>query len=150
VRTKKKTNPWVGVVVMTHGNAALELLSAARSIVGELRATIAVGLPVGAEMQQILTRLAQSCDEVDEGAGVLMLVDIHGSTPFNAAMALLDGTRPAEVLCGVNLPMLIKLATVDRRSKLPESLAEELRESGRRSIRLGSELTGKVLAGSRG
>lgn len=150
MRTKKKTNPWVGVVVVTHGDAATEMLAAARSIVGELRGTIAVGLPVGTEMQEILTRLAQACDAVDEGAGVLLLVDIHGSTPFNAAMALLDGTRPAEVLCGVNLPMLIKLATTDRRGKLPETLAEELRDVARRSIRLGSELTGKVVAGGRG
>ena len=55
--------------------------------------------------------------------------------------------RPAEVLCGVNLPMLLKMATVDRTLTHPIALAEELRDAGRRSIRLGSELTGKVAVG---
>ena len=73
-----------------------------------------------------------------------LLVDVHGSTPFHASMTMLDGTRAAEVLCGVNLPMLIKLANFDRSNGPPIVLAEELRDSGRRSIRLGSELTGKV------
>jgi mannose/fructose-specific phosphotransferase system component IIA len=59
-------------------------------------------------------------------------------------MAMLDGTRPAEVLCGVNLPMLMKLSTIDRTDGPPIALAEALRECARRSIRLGSELTGKV------
>ncbi len=102
--------------------------------------------PVGAEMHALVEKISQACEDVDQGAGVLLLVDVHGSTPFHAAMTMLDGTRPAEVLCGVNLPMLIKLANLDRTQGPPIVLAEELRESGRRSIRLGSELTGKVAA----
>ncbi len=57
---------------------------------------------------------------------------------------MLDGTRPVEIVCGVNLPMLIKLATVDRRGLRPVEVAEILKEVGKRSIRLGSELTGKL------
>jgi mannose/fructose-specific phosphotransferase system component IIA len=59
-------------------------------------------------------------------------------------MTMLDGTRPAEVLCGVNLPMLIKLANLDREPGPPVVLAEELRDSGRRSIRPGIRADRKV------
>jgi len=92
----------------------------------------------------VIHRIEQACGQVDRGAGILILVDVHGSSPFQACMAMVDGTRPLEIVCGVNLPMLIKLATVDRSDLAPAEMAELLREVGRRSIRLGSELTGKV------
>jgi mannose/fructose-specific phosphotransferase system component IIA len=57
---------------------------------------------------------------------------------------MLDGTRAVEIVCGINLPMLIKLATVDRKSLRPVEIAEIAKEVGKRSIRLGSELTGKI------
>jgi PTS system mannose-specific IIA component len=134
----------VGVVVVTHGRAAEAMVAASRAILGRIPALVAVSTPVGAELEALVERISNACDEVDTGAGVLLLVDVHGSTPFHAAMTMLDGTRAAEVLCGVNLPMLIKLANFDRSNGPPIVLAEELRDSGRRSIRLGSELTGKV------
>ena len=134
----------VGVVVITHGRAAEAMVAASRAILGKIPGLAAVSTPVGAELASLVERISTACEEVDSGAGVLLLVDVHGSTPFHAAMTMLDGTRPAEVLCGVNLPMLIKLANFDRTSGPPIVLAEELRDSGRRSIRLGSELTGKV------
>jgi PTS system mannose-specific IIA component len=136
--------PQVGVVVVTHGRAAEAMLAAARAILGRIPALAAVTAPVGAEMHALVEKISQACEDVDQGAGVLLLVDVHGSTPFHAAMTMLDGTRPAEVLCGVNLPMLIKLTNLDRTQGPPVVLAEELRDAGRRSIRLGSELTGKV------
>ena len=85
----------------------------------------------------------RACDEVDRGAGVLILADVHGSSPFQACLAMMDGTRAVEIVCGVNLPMLIKLATVDRRGLRPAEVAELVKEVGKRSIRLGSELSGK-------
>jgi mannose/fructose-specific phosphotransferase system component IIA len=81
---------------------------------------------------------------VDGGVGVLILVDIHGSSEFQACLAMVDGTRAIEIVCGVNLPMLLKLATVDRKGLRPPEMAELLKEVGKRSIRLGSELTGKI------
>ena len=135
--------PIVGVVVVTHGRAAEAMVAASRAILGRIPSLVAVSTPVGAELESLVERISTACDEVDNGAGVLLLVDVHGSTPFHASMTMLDGTRAAEVLCGVNLPMLIKLANFDRMGP-PVVLAEELRDSGRRSIRLGSELTGKV------
>ena len=141
---KTTKDPMVGVVVVTHGRAADAMLSASRAILGRIPAIEAISTPVGADMHELVEKISRACEDVDQGAGVLLLVDVHGSTPFHAAMTMLDGTRPAEVLCGVNLPMLIKLANLDRRLVPPVILAEELRDSGRRSIRLGSELTGKV------
>lgn len=120
------------------------MLAAAKAILGDLPAVTTACVAVGEEVRAMIGQLSRKCEEVDRGVGVLLLVDIHGSSPFHAAMTMLDGTRPAEVLCGVNLPMLIKLATVDRCFTTPVALAEELRDLGRRSIRLGSELTGKV------
>jgi mannose PTS system EIIA component len=137
-------HPIVGVVVVTHGRAAEAMVAASRAILGRIPSLTAVSTPVGAELETLVERISTACDEVDNGAGVLLLVDVHGSTPFHASMTMLDGTRAAEVLCGVNLPMLIKLANLDRTMGPPIVLAEELRDSGRRSIRLGSELTGKV------
>jgi len=141
---KKTKDPLVGVVIVTHGQAAQAMVAAAHEILGRVPAVGSVCATVGEEMTPLVERISQACEEVDQGAGVLLLVDVHGSTPFHAAMTMLDGTRPAEVLCGVNLPMLIKLANIDRTQGPPIFLAEELRDSGRRSIRLGSELTGKV------
>jgi mannose/fructose-specific phosphotransferase system component IIA len=140
-------DPVIGVVVVTHDQAAVSLVHGAFAIVGELPAITAVCVGNGEVFTKIVEKISRACEEVDQGGGVVLLVDVHGSTPFHAAMAMLDGTRPAEVLCGVNLPMLIKLATIDRRLIPPVMLAEELRDVGRRSIRLGSELTGKVAIG---
>ena len=144
---RRKQEPMLGVVVVTHDQAAISLVAAAFAIVGELPAVSAVCVGVGEAFNKIVEKISRACAEVDQGAGVLLLVDVHGSSPFHAAMSMLDGTRAAEVLCGVNLPMLLKMATVDRTLTPPISLAEELREAGRRSIRLGSELTGKVAVG---
>lgn len=144
---RRNQDPQVGVVVLTHDQAAIALVSAAAAIVGEQPALTAVCAGVGEAFPSMVEKISRACEEVDQGSGVLLLIDVHGSSPFHAAMSMLDGTRAAEVLCGVNLPMLIKLATVDRRLMTPVALAEELRDAGRRSIRLGSELTGKVAVG---
>ncbi len=147
--------PRVGVVVVTHEGAAHCLCGAARAILGPARGAVtplpdieSVDCGMSEDTMTIVNKIKAACDRVDRGAGILLLVDVHGSTPFNAAMSMLDGTRPAEVLCGVNLPMLIKLSTVDRIGLGPTQVAETLREIGRRSIRLGSEMTGKVAVSS--
>lgn len=145
--SRRRKEPLVGIVVVTHDEAAVALVAAASSIVGDIPALTAVCVGIGETFQGVVGKISRACDGVDQGAGVLLLIDVHGSSPFHAAMAMLDGTRPAEVLCGVNLPMLIKLATIDRSLTQPVALAEELRDAGRRSIRLGSELTGKVAVG---
>jgi PTS system mannose-specific IIA component len=140
-----ENDPPVGVVVVTHGGAGHCLLDAAASIVGPIEYAEAVGVSMAESFDHVIHQIEQACTDVDHGAGVVILVDIHGSSPFQACLAMLDGTRAIEIVCGVNLPMLLKLATVDRRELRPYELAELLRDVGRRSIRLGSELTGKIV-----
>ncbi|HET6284010.1 MAG TPA: hypothetical protein VFH73_23845 [Polyangia bacterium] len=139
-----EAQPMVGLVVVTHGGAGQCFLSAAAGIVGPLPSAVAVGVAMAERFDDTVNRIERACDDVDSGLGVLILVDIHGSSPFQACLAVLDGSRPIEIVCGVNLPMLLKLATIDRAGLHPSEMAELLRDVGRRSIRLGSELTGKV------
>jgi mannose/fructose-specific phosphotransferase system component IIA len=134
----------VGLVVVTHGGAADCMLDAVAGILGPLPASFAISISMQEHFDETLERVTRACERVDGGAGVLLLVDLQGSSPYQACMAMMDGTRAVEVVCGVNLAMLLKLSTVDRRELRPHELAELLREVGRRSIRLGSELTGKV------
>ncbi|MGC9985621.1 MAG: hypothetical protein ABSF35_18580 [Polyangia bacterium] len=139
--------PMVGIVVVSHEQVAFSMLEAARRVVGTLPGVAVVCASASDDSAVLTQRVAQACGDVDDGAGVLMMVDVYGSTPFHVAMAMLDGTGAGEVLCGVNLPMLLKLATLDRTRLTPGELAQELCECGRRSIRIGSELTGKVVVG---
>jgi PTS system mannose-specific IIA component len=134
----------VGLVIVTHGGCGASMLSAAGDIVGFVPAAASVAVAVGEDFGDVVRRVAHACDQVDVGAGVLILVDVHGSSEFQACLAMVDGTRPVEIVCGVNLPMLIKLATVDRRAMGPAAMADLMKEVGKRSIRLGSELTGKI------
>lgn len=136
--------PPVGLVVVTHGGAADCLLQAVAGILGPLPAAVPVSVFMDETFDETLARVERACDEVDTGAGVVLLVDLQGSSPYQACMAMMDGSRPVEVVCGVNLAMLLKVATIDRCEPRPPELAELLREVGRRSIRLGSELTGRV------
>ncbi len=136
--------PQVGLVIVTHGSSGECLLAAASGLVGPLDSSAAVSVGFGDGFDEMVRAVEHACEEVDSGAGILILVDVHGSSPFRACLAMLDGTRPIEIVCGVNLPMLIKLATVDRRGMPPGEVAELVKEVGKRSIRLGSELTGKL------
>ena len=136
--------PLVGLVIVTHGGSGECMLAAAGDIVGPVSAATAVAVSVQEEFNDVVRRVGRACDEVDRGAGVLILVDVHGSSEFQACLAMADGSRPIEIVCGVNMPMLIKLATVDRQGMRPEDMAELIKEVGKRSIRLGSELTGKI------
>jgi PTS system mannose-specific IIA component len=136
----------VGLVIVTHGGCGACLLSAAAEIVGALEAAASVAVVVGEDFGETVRRVAHACDGVDSGAGILILVDVHGSSEFQACLAMVDGARPVEIVCGVNLPMLIKFATVDRHARRPPEIADILKEVGKRSIRLGSELTGKIVA----
>src|SRR4051812_6514810 len=95
-------DPIIGVVVVTHDQAALSLVAGAFAIVGQLPAVTAVWVGVGEAFPRIVEKISRGCEQVGQGSGVLLLVDVPGSSPFRAAMAMLDGTRPAEVLCGVN------------------------------------------------
>jgi PTS system mannose-specific IIA component len=135
----------VGLVVATHGRLAEELLRTAQGIVGPIEQC--EGVTVGAEssMEDARARLGEAVKRVDTGDGVLVLTDMFGGTPANLALTFLD--EKLEVVTGVNLPMLLKLATA--RADLSLHAAAELVASyGQKNITLASELLrGRVQKG---
>ena len=128
----------IGVVVVTHGQLATELLNAAETIVGDLPRFAAVSIGWHDDTEDARGEIEQAIARVEEGAGVLILTDMFGGTASNLAMSFLSqGT--VEVITGVNLPMLIKLANLPEQSDLLAS-AREMREHGRNAIWVASDL----------
>ena len=128
----------IGVVVVTHGQLANELVNAAEMIVGDLPQFTAVSLGWHDEVNDAREDIAQAIDRVRGDEGVLLLTDMFGGTPSNLGMTFLEEDR-VEVITGVNLPMLIKLANLQRSSNL-HAVAQEMREHGRAAIWVASEL----------
>jgi PTS system mannose-specific IIA component len=128
----------VGVVVVTHGQLATELLNAAQMIVGELPRFTAVSIGWHDDVDVARRALEQAIASVDRGQGVLLLTDMFGGTPSNLGLTFLDAGR-LEVVTGVNLPMLIKLAKAPDTGDI-SALARETCEHGRAAIRVASEL----------
>jgi PTS system mannose-specific IIA component len=132
------TRQAIGVVVVTHGQLATELLNAAEMIVGDLPGFQAVSIGWHDDVTVAHAAIAAAIAKVDAGAGVLLLTDMFGGTPSNLAMAFLDAGR-VEVVTGVNLAMLLRLAKgADERDLL--SQARSLCEHGRAAIRVASDL----------
>jgi len=127
----------IGVVVVTHGQLATELLNAAETIVGELPRFTAVSIGWHEDTEDARSEIADAVARVNGDAGVLVLTDMFGGTPSNLAMTLL-GDR-VEVITGVNLPMLIKLANLAEQADLLTA-AREIREQGRAAIWVASDL----------
>ena len=127
----------IGVVVVTHGQLATELLNAAEMIVGELPRFSAVSIGWHEDTEDARSEIADAVARVNGDAGVLVLTDMFGGTPSNLAMTFL-GER-VEVITGVNLPMLIKLANLAEQADLLTA-AREIREQGRAAIWVASDL----------
>jgi PTS system mannose-specific IIA component len=128
----------IGVVVVTHGQLATELVNAAETIVGELPRFAAVSIGWHEDTEDARSEIEQAIARVDGGEGVLILTDMFGGTPSNLAMTFLVAGR-VEVITGVNLPMLIKLVNVPKQSDLL-SVARDMREHGRNAIWVASDL----------
>jgi PTS system mannose-specific IIA component len=128
----------IGIVVVTHGQLATELVNAAETIVGELRRFAAVSIGWHEDTDDARAEIQQAVARVDNGSGVLILTDMFGGTPSNLAMTFLAEGR-VEVITGVNLPMLIKLANLSEQSDLL-AVAREMREHGRNAIWVASDL----------
>ena len=128
----------IGVVVVTHGQLATELLNAAEMIVGDLPRFAAVSIGWHEDTQDAREEIAQAIARVQQGQGVLILTDMFGGTSSNLAMTFL-GQDDVEVITGVNLPMLIKLAGLKEEASLL-TVAREMREHGRNAIWVASDL----------
>jgi PTS system mannose-specific IIA component len=132
----------IGVVIVTHYHLADEFLQAVQLIVGPLENFHAIGLDPSDSPESMRTRIDKAIHEADRGGGVLMLVDMFGGTPSNLCLSFLDEDR-IEVVTGLNLPMLVKVARL--RDPMPiHEVAELAREYGRRNISVATDvLSGK-------
>jgi PTS system mannose-specific IIA component len=132
----------IGVVIVTHCRLAEELIAAAKLVVGEeLKqfAPVSIGPSEGTE--DIREEIIEAIRKVDEGQGVLILTDMYGGTPSNISLSFLE-EKKIEVITGVNLPMLLKLATHHNDMDI-EKLAVFITDYGQRNINLASEVLKK-------
>ncbi|MEI6281926.1 MAG: PTS sugar transporter subunit IIA [Alphaproteobacteria bacterium] len=133
----------IGLVIVTHGRLAEEFVSAMEHVVGPQRGVEAICIGPDDDMERRRRDILKSCAAVDDGGGVILLTDMFGGTPSNLAISVMEQTR-AEVIAGLNLPMLIKLASVRPREPL-ETCVAAAQEAGRKYISVASY----VLAGEK-
>ena len=128
----------IGVVVVTHGQLAIELVNAAEMIVGDLPQFTAVSIGWHEDVNDAREGIAQAIERVKGDGGVLLLTDMFGGTPSNLGLTFLEAGG-VEVITGVNLPMLIKLASLGSQGDLL-AVAREMRDHGRSAIWVASDL----------
>ena len=122
----------IGGVVVSHGQLANELLSAAETVIGPVESIHAVSIGWHDDVEMAQDEIRRAIAQADQGSGVIVLTDMFGGTPTNiSAMFLKEGE--VEIVTGVNLPMIIKFASSDRESSLYD-LAREIEEQGKQSI----------------
>ena len=128
----------IGLVVVTHGRLGEELIAALEHVVGPQQNIAAVCIGPDDDMEQRRSQILDCVAEAEEGNGVVVLTDMFGGTPSNLAISIM-GRAPIEVIAGVNLPMLIKLASVRMTASLDEA-AQDAQEAGRKYINIASRL----------
>lgn len=130
----------IGMVLVTHGALAVEFKAALEHVVGpqELVETVAIG--PDDDMEQRRNDILRCVDAADQGDGVVILTDMFGGTPSNLAISVMQN-RDVEVICGVNLPMLVKLARVRGDQPIKQAVGQAA-EAGRKYITVASEALG--------
>jgi mannose PTS system EIIA component len=137
----------IGVVIASHCNLAQEMLRTAELIVGSLQACKTLSMDPQQPVEELVRHLKEAIKAVDQGQGVLILTDLFGGTPANVSLSFM-GPR-VEVVCGMNLPMLIKLAGCRENRSLAET-AELVKEYGRRHIALAGEILSRSVGNGEG
>jgi PTS system mannose-specific IIA component len=133
----------IGTLILTHGGAAGELLAAAQKIAGPLPEMEALGLDWNEPVEKLKAEVSAAVERLDHGQGVLILTDMFGSTPCNVASSFLSEGR-VEILSGVNLPMVMRLACQPRQEGNLKELARWLQAKTQKSVCLASDmLSGK-------
>jgi PTS system mannose-specific IIA component len=127
-----------GVVIVTHYRLGEEFLQALRLIVPDAPAFEAVSIDPKQSVGEMREAIADALERADRGEGVLVLTDMFGGTPSNISLSFLEERR-VEVVTGLNLPMLIKLATMSEKKPIGE-LAAFIRDYGQRNISVASEV----------
>ena len=128
----------IGLVIVTHGRLAEDFVLAMEHVVGPQERVAAVCIGPEDDMEKRRRDILRVCAEVDDGHGVILLTDMFGGTPSNLAISVLDKAN-VEVIAGINLPMLIKLARV-RDSDSLQAAVTAAQEAGRKYINVASQL----------
>jgi PTS system mannose-specific IIA component len=128
----------IGMVLVTHGNLASELVAALEHVMGTQAAVAKVCIGPEDDMEQRRHEIMECVNRVNDGSGVVLLTDMFGGTPSNLAISIMDRAK-IEVIAGVNLPLLIKLATVRNTESLSAAVAMA-QEAGRKYISVASHI----------
>ncbi|MGI8469393.1 MAG: PTS sugar transporter subunit IIA [Pyrinomonadaceae bacterium] len=127
----------IGGVIVSHGRVANELLAAAENVVGKLNHIAAVSIGWNDDVEKANEEISRAIKKVSGGGGVLLLTDMFGGTPTNISAMFI--AEEVEIVTGVNLPMVIKLASQSKEISLAE-MAKNVEEQGRQSIQRAAEL----------
>lgn len=136
----------IGIVVVCHGNLAREFIAALEHIVGPQQNVCAICIGADDDMDARRRDILDSVAKVDDGAGVAVLTDMFGGTPSNLALSVMDQAQ-VEVVAGVNLPMLIRLASIRANRSLADAVVSA-QEAGRKYINVASKLLTEPTAAS--
>ena len=128
----------IGVVLVTHGKLAEEFISALEHVVGKQKQMAAISIESDDDMEDCRSKILAATKSADTGDGVILLTDMFGGTPSNLAISIMEQAN-VEVVAGINLPMLIKLATRRDGGGLSE-VAVCAQEAGRKYINVASTL----------
>jgi PTS system mannose-specific IIA component len=128
----------IGLVLVTHGQLAAEFRAAMEHVVGPQENVEAISIGPDDDMEQRRADILAAASRVDVGEGVILLTDMFGGTPSNLAISVMENAN-VEVLAGVNLPMLIKLASVRGELPLAEAV-QQAQDSGRKYINIASHV----------
>lgn len=128
----------IGVVIVTHGNLAREFRAALEHVVGPQEQIVTICIQPDDDMEERRSAIIQAIGDVDKGDGCVLLTDMFGGTPSNLAISVMQESR-VEVIAGINLPMLVKLARVREECTLPEAI-KLAQEAGRKYINVASQV----------
>ncbi len=128
----------IGLVIVTHGSLGREFRLALEHVVGPQSQLETIAVDDGFDREMLLHKIKKSVSRVNDGDGVVLLTDLFGSTPSNLALDAMNGS-PLELISGINLPMLISLASNRKNFGLAE-LVHEAKSSGRRYIHVASDI----------
>jgi PTS system mannose-specific IIA component len=139
--TSERASRMIGMILVTHGKLAEEFVHAMQHVVGRQEAVATVCIGPNDDMERRRKEISDAIKQVDSGTGVIILTDLFGGTPSNLAISLMKAGH-VEVIAGINLPMLIRLAKA-RNSMDVREAARAARDAGRNYITIASEFLGQ-------
>ena len=137
----------IGMILVTHGKLAEHFIDAMEHVVGKQEGVATICIGPNDDMEQRRQDIADAISRVDTGDGAIILTDLFGGTPSNLAISLLDTGR-IEVIAGINLPMLIRLAGARKSMNVVEAV-QAAQIAGRNYITVASEFLGQDIASAR-